>query len=706
MKNKKIVILLITIIMVFSQCHFVYANSDFEFNGFRDHQNVVHVPTPFEKEQSKIVWQQDFTKGYDNLSNLIIVDQYLYFVTGTGNKLMKVDLNGNIVSSTTIDNELVPWNMFITSGEGLIFVGAKNYVVAYNQDTLNKVWTSTKLEGSIEGPLTYYNGYVYVGTSRESSGFYGLKVNSIDFWKYEDSSYYWNQGVIMEDAIIFANEQGEIVCHSLDSSKVYSKITVNEPIVSSPTIKGNKVYISTKSAKLFEFEINHHQIQLSRSLQLKGVDTSSSPTVVGNRLYIGSKTSNNFNSEGLIEVVDIDTWQIKGSYPTLANVQSSPLVSTAYLNKNLVYFTYNGLPGGIKVLVDDLSNDQQFVSDLYVPVNDGEQYCISSVICDGQGNLYHYNDSGIITKLENTSKSSPIDTIPSNLDGTTISGEFYTDTKANFLDLGLDPTIQSMVQMLGNEVKSYHAYQLSIQHDEYQIDQNQIVNIHFVLPEGYIKERTSIYCVSDNKLELISSSSKQKDIQNAVDFQTPANSTIVITQNKLDTLIESDLYNASIQGDLESDMLFEIVKQDVDLSSILHQEINNIKRYSVFDFSLQKNGKVVKLNESVTINFELPYVIDYKDLQVFYLNQGQLQEVECQNDGFSCTFNTEQLGTFVFVEKDNTVSSLLNDTSAYNKTLGIKGVLTGDNVGILTYVGICLIFLGIIILLKTKKNKK
>ena len=123
---KKIITTLIVFSIFVMQCQLTFASTNKNFESFRFNQNVVTTPTPWDQQNSEIVWQKDFTEGYDNLSNLIINDNYLYFVSNTNRRLIKSDLLGNVILETQIDVPLISWNIFITLGDGMIFVSSAN----------------------------------------------------------------------------------------------------------------------------------------------------------------------------------------------------------------------------------------------------------------------------------------------------------------------------------------------------------------------------------------------------------------------------------------------------------------------------------------------------------------------------------------------------------------------------------------------------
>ena len=78
------------------------------------------------------------------------------------------------------------------------------------------------------------------------------------------------------------------------------------------------------------------------------------------------------------------------------DVKSAPLVSVAADGNTYVYFTSNGKPGGVYAY---RLGDAEATT-LYQPASDLWQFCMSSIACDASGNLYYFNDSGTLFKLD------------------------------------------------------------------------------------------------------------------------------------------------------------------------------------------------------------------------------------------------------------------------------------------------------------------
>lgn len=685
---KKIITTLIVLSIFVMQCQLTFASTNKNFESFRFNQNVVTTPTPWDQQNSEIVWQKDFTEGYDNLSNLIINDNYLYFISNTNRRLIKSDLLGNVILETQIDVPLISWNIFITLGDGMIFVSSANCIVAYDQNTLQKVWQSTEVTGSIEGPITYYDGYVYCGTrSSESSFYYGFQVNSDNYWQSVGGSFYWAQAVVYDEGILYGDTNGVLTYHDLKSDRIISQVTLDGGISSGVAIYNQNIYIASKAGTLYQLEIKQDQLQIKNTLTLSGVEVSSSSTIANQRLYIGSKAKGNFYAGGYIECVDLNTFKLIDSIKVEGNVQSSPLVSTAYQNKNIVYFTYNSLPGGIKVLVDDLNTQQLTISDLYTPQGDQAQYCVSSIISDQLGNLYHYNDSGYITKITNKTYTSPLDTITTNLPNISISGTFYPETIAT-LNKTQEQEIEDLLKQQNINLRQYESYQLQLSHPSLVVDTKQ-VKMNYTLNQNESLERLVIYKLINHQLTQINlpnTNSKSTTVQ----FEIPVDATIIIGQKTLRQTIECDDQLASITGDFDSDVRFKIeeITEKAILQNVEKMISKPIQNLHIYDLDLIKNQQTYTSTNKSTVYFELPFECNYNNLKLYQLINQQLIEVKYQYDGFGLTFDIEQMADLVMFEQvdlEKTNTNIDNNMNASNTADTVTVPQTSDSTQVTFY---------------------
>lgn len=641
---KKITMWIIVLLMMLSQITLpIMAKENDSFTNFRDNYNVVSSLTPSSVSTSNVEWQ----KKFEYLSNLIIVDDYLYF-TGSSAYLYKCDLDGNVISKVKVSESFTWANFFVTAGDGLIFVSSQSYIIAYDQNTLEEKWKSTKLDGTIQSAMIYYQGYIYVGTTGLNSGFYGLKVNSNEFWKYDDCAFYWNQPIICEEQVVFVTAKGDIVLHSLKDNTVVSMLSLNETINSSPTYEDGMIYIGTKLGNLYQIKLENKKFEVNGTLNLKGVETTSSPAIANSKLYIGSKAEGDFYSKGYIEVIDLNNFTLQASYEVEANVQSTPLISTAYKNKNFVYFSFNGKPGGIKLLVDDLVTNKQIITNLYEPIGEQSNWNTSSIIADKNGNLYHYNDSTYVTKISNTSKDSEIEVIEIPESSVTVTGDFYPNTKVDLVTLDNDKESVTLLDKASYKFNAYEVIELNIYHPDYDLDSSQLVTVNYELPKEFSKERTVVYLIENNQLKEVYNGNQRAE---TISFEMPLSGKFIIAQKVLNTTIEADTYVATVTGDLDSDISFDIKETNVDFNKVNSTILNQLINIKSYQFAFERNNQIINPECDLDVYFELPYEIDFKNLKLYVLNNNELKEISVKHDELGIRFTIKANETFVVAEQ-------------------------------------------------------
>ena len=142
------------------------------------------------------------------------------------------------------------------------------------------------------------------------------------------------------------------------------------------------------------------------------------------RAYIGVSGTSQFTaySGHNITVVDLSTFSIAYSVPTMGYPQTSGLLTTAYQDKdgyNYIYFIDNFTPGKLRVIRDmpgmtevdhsyttmetySKNGEEHTIETAYVlftPDGAQAQYAICSPIVDEEGNIYFKNDSAQLMRL-------------------------------------------------------------------------------------------------------------------------------------------------------------------------------------------------------------------------------------------------------------------------------------------------------------------
>lgn len=403
------------------------------WEGFRAHNNVVSIASPRSPEETKLDWATDVTSGYDTMTNAVVVDGYIYIASQTDNQLLKLDANGSIVTSATMSGA-IGYNGYIAYGDGKIFVsqadtlydsnwsvlGTTSTIQAFSSDTLTSLWVSEELgmPGSYEtlqSPIIYHEGYIYCGTANPSmtTGSYialstmdedPLQTNEIKSiaWQYQSAiatSYSWGGGYVIGDAIVFIGNNGELVACSLTSGAVLATFQTGEPVASSLSYDSEYIYCTTKTGKLLAIEYSKNTYfgqQKTLTITPNGGAMTVTPTIYDGKIYLGGTIdANDFYAPGMVAVVDQHNFNVLFQAEVESNVQSSMLVST-YYDETYAYFTQNSEVGGVSCI--KVTDDKIVIEDIFIPTQELQNYCNTSLITDGKV-LYHTNDSGNIMAL-------------------------------------------------------------------------------------------------------------------------------------------------------------------------------------------------------------------------------------------------------------------------------------------------------------------
>lgn len=519
---KKIVTYLLVLFIAITSSVHVLAVEKTQWTEFKDNDNIITTTTPQTLTQTKIEWSIDFTSGWDNLSDPIIVDDYLYFTTGTGAKLIKLDLNGNLILEKELASSL-GYNVNITYSDGMIFVPlGDGRIQALNSDTLESLWISEAVSGAIQSKLTVYDGYLYFGSylSDWSAGtskgnFYALDTRDEDpsstdevksfAWVHEASQvnggYNWAKAVVYQDTLYFAGNDGQLVAHDLKNDTVYSIKEFGESICSALTLSGNDLYFTTKAGNIYCVQLIDTDTRIGtvtegRVHTSSSASSTSSPTVYNGRIYVGG--GRGFNQPGFISVLDANTLNILYTIDSVADVQAAPLVTTAYGKEVVAYFTANTNPGGLYALIDDTSSNTGTVNMIYEPTGDSANYCNSTPIADVYGNLYHFNDSGYLTKLSLTAMNSEIKDENTNV---SVQGEFLAGTTLQVNRVEDQEIIHSILST-HQDLNKMTLYDLKMNLNGEPVQPGS-VKVSLPIPEGYNPSLLALYYIND-KNELIS----------------------------------------------------------------------------------------------------------------------------------------------------------------------------------------------------------
>ena len=194
-------------------------------------------------------------------------------------------------------------------------------------------------------------------------------------------------------------------------------------------------YFTSKGGDLYQVKVNADGTFTKGSLRRLHLDngadsasappmSTSTPVIANGRAYIGVSGTSQFGaySGHNITVVDLSTFSIAYSVPTMGYPQTSGLLTTAYQNGdgyNYVYFFDNFTPGKLRVIRDkpgmtevdhdyttmetySKNGEEHTIETAYVlftPDGAQAQYAICSPVVDEEGNIYFKNDSAQLMRL-------------------------------------------------------------------------------------------------------------------------------------------------------------------------------------------------------------------------------------------------------------------------------------------------------------------
>ena len=429
-----------------------------------ENNGVVDVRTPITAEDTVLVWANKLGEGYSGsaVGSPIIVGGYLYTYSGT--TIMKVDKETGLILKT---GTMVGGSSFAinsaTYAEGMIFIGLANgRVQAFNAETLESLWVyRDALGGQPNCPIAYADGYIYTGfwnSETKQANFACLSVTDEDAtktneaklptWTYTHNGFYWAGAYVNSDFVLVTTDDGEngyttgygsILSLNPKTGKLIDSLqATNVGDLRSSVCYDTETeayYFTSKGGDLYQVKVNADGTFTKGSLRRLHLDngadsasappmSTSTPVIANGRAYIGVSGTSQFTaySGHNITVVDLSTFSIAYSVPTMGYPQTSGLLTTAYQDKdgyNYIYFIDNFTPGKLRVIRDmpgmtevdhsyttmetySKNGEEHTIETAYVlftPDGAQAQYAICSPIVDEEGNIYFKNDSAQLMRL-------------------------------------------------------------------------------------------------------------------------------------------------------------------------------------------------------------------------------------------------------------------------------------------------------------------
>ena len=462
-----------------------------QFRADNNNNGVVNVKTPIKAEDAVLEWANKIGEGFDSGATgcPIIVGGYLY--TYAGDAIHKVNKEtGEVVKSGKMAGSSSFAINSPTYGNGMIFVALSNgRVQAFDAENLTSLWVyKDALGGQPNCPIAYSDGYIYTGfwnSETKQANFVCLSVTDEDTtntteaklatWTYAHNGFYWAGAYACEDYVLVGTDDGSdgyttgtaslLSLHPttgvlLDAQKLTNVGDQRSSICYDEAT--DAYYFTTKGGDFYQIKVEANGTFTEDSLRRLHLDngaydmqtppmSTSTPVIYNGRAYIGVSGISQFGnfSGHNMTVIDLETFSIAYTVPTMGYPQTSGLLTTAYENTDgyvYVYFIDNASPGMIRVIRDKKGMDEvdhtyttmttysvngvkktiETGYVLFTPYGDEEQYAICSPISDAEGNLYFKNDSARMMRLSSRMTSLEIVQQPEKLDY--IAGDTFDGT--------------------------------------------------------------------------------------------------------------------------------------------------------------------------------------------------------------------------------------------------------------------------------------
>lgn len=413
---------------------------DAQWNGFINGGagSVTEALTP--TEAGELAWAENLrtpeemeTKTGIYASDPLIIGGKIYIVTASFPKLWTARLTSASLARLQVrDRETGKVEREVTLGtamnstcrpvyaDGIIVVPlAGGFLQAVSAKTLETMWVAPAYtEGESASTLTVEGDYVYAPTFGEyhsqlthsgSVRRYNLHTGALaGAMDNEKAGYYWAGGVAAGDFFVIGDDSGVIRVFSADLTNEVSSIKLSDTSIRSSLVYSNGYIfaVTHKDGTLHKLKIDDAG-KVTKIASARFADESTStPAICGGRAFIGGVDGDYRSRNGVLAVIDLATMKVQkilaadgGKIP--GEIKSAPLVSVQG-GETYVYFTLNlaeGYPytsGGC--LYRYRLGDSE-ASMLFQPGPGQIEFCMASVICDEEGNLYYTNDSGHLFKI-------------------------------------------------------------------------------------------------------------------------------------------------------------------------------------------------------------------------------------------------------------------------------------------------------------------
>lgn len=415
---------------------------DAQWNGFINGGtgSVTDALTP--TEGGELAWAENLLTAEEvkagaklYASDPLIIDGKIYIVTASEvqdpetwrpihslARLQVVDrstgkIEREVQLGSTMDSTCRP-----AYADGIIVIPLSGgYLQAVSAKTLETIWVvPAASKGQSLCTLTVRDGYVYVSsfdafgegeaTASGSVRRYNLRTGALaGDMRNNGAGYYWAGGVNVGDFFVIGDDAGVIHVFTSDLSREMSSVDVSDHFLRTSLVEADGfVYaVSRDDGVLHKLAIDEHGAVCEVGSVKVAAYSTSTPAIVGGYAFVGGLGEGKmWLAPGMLSVVDLSSMTVVSSITKAdgsdirGEIKSAPLVSVQD-DEAYVYFTSNkvsnSFDAGGGVYVYRLGDAQAKV--LFQPKPGMVQYCMTSVICDEEGNLYYTNDSGHLFKI-------------------------------------------------------------------------------------------------------------------------------------------------------------------------------------------------------------------------------------------------------------------------------------------------------------------
>lgn len=367
---------------------------------------VTYKSLPTSAEETRLLWSAKLGTSYRNAPSVPAVYGSSVIVM-SGKELIKLDAaTGEIIQKAQMCSEPSFSYTPVLCTDGKLFCPLEGGVVqAFDAETMAPLWSFTAPSGGQAlTPITYSSGRVYTGFWNDeevSADFVCLDADSgsLEWSKTRKGGYYWSEAYVSGNRIVVGGDNGSglteaetsVICYDKASGKELDKISVIGDVRSGIGEGSGSLYFVTKAGYIYKTSIlSDGSFGEVSSGKLSGASTST-PVVYGGKIYIGVQSG---GFSGSLNILDAQTLETVRTVSMRGYPQSSVLVSPSGGAVN-VYSTYNSAPGGIAVVADAL-NENSKAEELFVPAEDAQNYCISTICVTDDGTMIYKNDSGTV----------------------------------------------------------------------------------------------------------------------------------------------------------------------------------------------------------------------------------------------------------------------------------------------------------------------